>query len=83
MRLLSLEPLGGDVDIRVDRGAISALLAPESSATLTLRATDGRVQSGIPLTGSINGALQEFTGRLNDGQFNVLLEAAGGNIVLN
>ncbi len=83
VRLLSLEPLGGDVDIRVDRGAISALLAPESSATLTLRATDGRVQSGIPLTGSINGALQEFTGRLNDGQFNVLLEAAGGNIVLN
>jgi len=83
VRLLSLEPVKGNIDLHVDKGHLSILIAPESSAALTVRAGQGRVQSNIPLSGSIGGERQEFTGRLGDGQFTVLLEAEGGDIVVN
>jgi hypothetical protein len=83
VRLLSLEPVKGNIDLHVDKGHLSILIAPESSATLTVRAGQGRVQSNIPLSGSIGGERQEFTGRLGDGQYTVLLEAEGGDIVVN
>lgn len=83
IRLLSLEPLMGNLDLRAEKAGISLLLTPETSATLTLRAGQGRVQSSLPLTGVIGGDQQEFTGRLNDGRFTVLLETDGGDIVLN
>jgi hypothetical protein len=83
VRLLSLEPVKGNMDLHVDKGHLSILIAPESSAALTVRAGQGRVQSNIPLSGSIGGERQEFTGRLGDGQYTVLLEAEGGDIVVN
>lgn len=83
VRLLSLEPIKGNMDLHVDKGHLSILIAPESSAALTVRAAQGRVQSNIPLNGSIGGERQEFTGRLGDGQYTVLLEAEGGDIVVN
>ncbi len=83
VRLLSLEPVKGNIDLHVDKGHLSILIAPESSAALTVRAGQGRVQSNIPLSGSIGGERQEFTGRLGDGQYTVLLEAEGGDIVVN
>ena len=83
LRLLSLEPIKGNIDLHVDKGHLSVFIAPESSAALTVRAGQGRVQSNIPLNGSIGGERQEFTGRLGDGQYAVLLEAEGGDIVVN
>ncbi len=82
-RLLSLEPIKGSIDLKVDKGHLSILIAPESSAALTVRAGQGRVQSSIHLNGSIDGDRQEFTGRLGDGQYTVLLEAESGDVVVN
>lgn len=83
IRLISLEPLAGDMDLKADPGAVSALVAPESSAEFTLRAEGGRVQSTVPLTGALAGDRQEFTGKLGEGKFRVLMEARGGDVALN
>lgn len=83
IRLISLEPLAGDMDLKADPGAVSALVAPESSAEFTLRAEGGRVQSTVPLTGSLAGDRQEFTGKLGEGKYRVLMEARGGDVALN
>lgn len=83
IRLISLEPLAGDMDLKADPGAVSALVAPESSAEFTLRSEGGRVQSTVPLTGTLAGDRQEFTGKLGEGKYRVLMEAKGGDVALN
>ncbi|HOK88513.1 MAG TPA: hypothetical protein PK379_00655 [Candidatus Hydrogenedentes bacterium] len=83
VRLISLDPLAGDVVIRGGTGNVTLVIAPESSATITLRALGGRVDSRVPLTGFIDQDRQEFTGKLGDGTFTLMVETRGGNIILN
>jgi len=83
LRMLSLDPLGGDVIVRGGKGNVVLVIAPESSANITLRAEGGRVDSRIPLTGFIDRDRQEFTGKLGDGTFTLMVETRGGNITLN
>lgn len=83
VRMLALDPLAGDVIIRGGKGRVTLVIAPESSANITLRAMGGRVDSRIPLTGFIDRDRQEFTGKLGDGAFTLLVETRGGNITLN
>ena len=83
VRMLALDPLAGDVIIRGGTGQVTLVIAPESSANITLRALGGRVDSRVPLTGFIDRDRQEFTGKLGDGAFTLMVETRGGNIVLN
>ncbi len=83
VRLLCLEPIKGDLDILVERGDLNVFIAPDSHATINVKATNGRVQSALSLSGSINRDVQEFFGRINDGTYTVRLESREGDIFLN
>lgn len=83
VRLLCIEPIRGDYDILVEDGNLNIFISPASDATFTIRATGGRVQSALSLTGSIERDTQEFTGRINEGTFNVRLETRNGDVLLN
>lgn len=83
VRILALEPVGGDFDVLVDDGNLSMLLAPQSDAALTLKTENGVVHSAIPLTGSISRDSRTYQGRLQDGRYAVKLETRNGDIVLD
>lgn len=82
-RLLSLEPIRGNYDILVEEGNLSVFIAPDSNAEVTIRTEGGRVQSALPLSGSIKQDVQEFFGRLNEGTYTVRLESKNGDVLLN
>ena len=83
VRLLSLEPIKGDYDILVEDGNLNAFVDPASDAAITIKTVGGRVQSALPLSGSIERDTQEFFGRINEGAFTVRLESQNGNVLLN
>lgn len=83
VRLLSLEPVKGNYDILVEEGSLNAFINPASNASITIKTTGGRVQSALPITGSIKQDLQEFFGRINEGTFSVRLESRSGDVILN
>lgn len=83
VRLLSLEPVRGNYDILVEDGNLNAFINPNSDASITVRTGGGRVQSALPLLGSINQDVQEFFGRINEGNYTVVLESRNGDVILN
>ena len=82
-RLLSLEPIRGNYDMLVEEGNLSVFIAPASNAEVTIRTENGRVQSALPLSGSLKGEVQEFFGRFNDGTYTLRLESRNGDVLLN
>jgi len=83
VHFLSLAPLAGKMDIFTEAGDINVFIAPESSASITVKTQGGQIRSALPLTGSINLESQEFFGRINTGEHTVLLETVQGSIYLN
>ncbi len=83
VRILSLEPIRGNYDILVERGNLNAFIVPASSADVTIRTLGGRVQSALPLSGTIKQDIQEFFGRFNEGTYTVRLESNNGDVLLN
>ncbi len=83
VRILALEPIGGNFDVLTDNGNISMLVSPTSDAELTVKTERGVVHSAIPLTGSISRDSRTFQGRLQEGLYQVKLEARNGDIVLD
>lgn len=83
VRLLSLEPIKGNFDILVEEGGLNAFIDPASDASVTIKTVGGRVQSALPLSGSIQQDAQEFFGRLNEGKYTVRLESRNGDVLLN
>lgn len=83
VRLLSLEPIKGNYDILVEEGGLNAFIDPGSNASVTIKTVGGRVQSALPLSGSIQQDVQEFFGRINEGKFTVRLESKNGDVLLN
>ncbi len=83
IRILALEGVLGTWDVRVEKGNLRALLAPESDVSLSLQALRGAIHSTIPLQGVISPGKQEFNGRMKDGLFPVRLETVDGDITLD
>jgi hypothetical protein len=83
VRILALDGIAGDFDAEVESGTLSLLLPSYADATLTAIAEEGRVESAIPLTGTINGSRQEFHGQLSSGRHKLSLRAKNGSIVID
>lgn len=83
VRILSIEPIQGNFDILVEDGNLSAFIAQESDAAINVKASHGKVQSTLPLSGAIARDLQEFFGRMNEETYTVRLETVNGDIFLN
>lgn len=83
VKLLCLDPIQGSVDILVEDGNLNAFIAPDSDTTLNVKSVNGRIQSSLSLSGSINRDFQEFFGRLNGETHSVRLECINGDIFLN
>ena len=82
VRILCLDPIQGNFDVRVEDGNLKAFIAPDSDASLNLKITNGK-QSSLSLSGTINRDFQEFFGRLNAETHTVRLECINGDIFLN
>lgn len=83
VRILCLDPIQGNFDVRVEDGNLKAFIAPDSDASLNLKITNGKAQSSLSLSGTINRDFQEFFGRLNAETHTVRLECINGDIFLN
>ena len=83
VKLLCLDPIQGSFDVLVEDGNLNAFIAPDSDATLNVKSVNGRIQSSLSLSGTINRDFQEFFGRLNGETHTVRLECVNGDIFLN
>lgn len=82
VRVLSLDNIPANYDIRVEQGSIGILLPPATDAAIAATAENGSVHSAIPLTGSIKKDFQEFV-KVGEGPFRVTLQTKNGDIVIN
>jgi hypothetical protein len=83
VRILALEGVGGEYDVRVEDGDLSLLAGPASDATLNVKTERGNIQSSHPLTGAIVGDTREFSGRLRDGLYRLQLETVNGDVYVD
>ncbi len=86
VRILPLDGILGDMDIKAEGGGISILIPESADATLQATARNGLVRTAFPLTGEIGRDYQRLQGRPRpetDGKFRVLLETIGGDIVID
>lgn len=85
VRIIALgEGIQGNYDVTTDRGDISIVVAQESDASFYVESSQGEVYCGaFPLQGSIEGTVRKFTGRLNQGQHTVNLQATEGNVIID
>lgn len=83
VRILALDGIGGEYDVRVEDGDLSLLAGPASDAMLNVKTTGGEVHSAHPLTGAITKDVREFSGRLRDGLYRVQLETVNGDLYLD
>ena len=85
VRIIALgEGIQGNYDVTTDRGDISIVVAQESDASFYVESSQGEVYCGaFPLQGSIEGSVRKFTGRLNQGQHTVNLQATEGNVIID
>lgn len=82
IRILSLEGVAGNYDVRAEQGNISVLIPAESDAYISATVENGTVRSAIPLTGTIRKDVQEFV-RNSTGPFRLTLQAKDGDIMIN
>ncbi|HOV73212.1 MAG TPA: hypothetical protein PK967_04510 [Candidatus Hydrogenedentes bacterium] len=82
VRVLSLDTVPGNYDIRAEQGSIGILLPPGTDAAIAATAENGSVHSGIPLTGSIRKDFQEFV-KVGSGPFRITLQTKNGDIAIN
>ncbi len=85
VRVLALQGIGGEYDIRVEKGNLSMALASESHAMIEVEAHEGVVRnnSAIELNGSLSKDVWIFHGRLNKGTHRLRLESRQGDIFLD
>ena len=83
IRIIALEGVLGDFDIKTTNGDISMLIPPTSDALLVLNVKDGNIYSSFPLTGSVQKTTSTFQGRLNQATHRVVLETEDGDIKLD
>jgi hypothetical protein len=84
VRILALENIGGDFDVRVEQGNVGIVFPKDKVADIELSAVteNGLINTTVPLTGTIAGAQREFHGRFLNGTRRIRLEARNGNVVI-
>lgn len=82
VRVLSLDSVPGNYDIRIEQGSIGIVLPPATEAAIAATAENGSIHSGIPLTGSIRKDFQEFV-KVGNAPSRVTLQTKNGDIVIN
>ncbi|MBN2310753.1 MAG: hypothetical protein JXR94_17400, partial [Candidatus Hydrogenedentes bacterium] len=82
VRIIALDGVDGDYGVRVEGGDLSLLVPSTADATLYVTATNGIVFPAIPLTGSIDGPVRKYQGRLNNGRYTLTLETKDGDIAI-
>jgi hypothetical protein len=84
VRILALDGMAGDMDIKVEEGDLSVVLGDAAYSELSVAVDKGTVDSAIPLEGSILGRSQaKYRGFPKQGQYKMELEAKNGDIVLD
>ncbi|MBL7649140.1 MAG: hypothetical protein JNK74_23430 [Candidatus Hydrogenedentes bacterium] len=84
VRVLALDGMAGDMDIKVEDGDLSVVLGDKAYSELSVAVEQGTVDSAIPLEGSILGRNQaKYRGFPRQGQFKMELSAKNGDIVLD
>ncbi|HOJ32590.1 MAG TPA: DUF4097 family beta strand repeat-containing protein [Candidatus Hydrogenedentes bacterium] len=86
VRLLPLDGILGDFDVKAEGGNISILIPDSSDAVLLVTARNGNVRTAYPLTGEIGRDFQRLQGRLRpegEGKYRVVLETVGGDIIVD
>jgi len=84
-RIMALQGVAGDYDVKVEDGNLSILLSPSAdSVKLGVTARNGAVESAIRL---FSGVMEEdvvtYSGGVADGAHTVTLEARNGHIVID
>ena len=83
IRIIALDGVLGDIDVKTTNGNISTLIPPSSDVLLVLNVKDGKLYSSFPVTGSVQKTTSTFQGRLNKATHRVVLETEGGDIKLD
>jgi len=86
VRLLPLDGILGDFDVKTEGGNISILIPDSADAVLLVTARNGNVRTAYPLTGEIAKDFQRLQGRLRpegEGKYRVVLETVGGDIIVD
>lgn len=87
VNVIALNGVAGSFDIGVEQGDLSLMLLPTSDALLFLTTERGQVTvnnaNGLVLTGTVGKDIQQFQGKMNNGQFRVALSAKDGNIAID
>jgi hypothetical protein len=81
-RIISLDAVSGNYDVRTERGSISILIPAGGDASISATAENGAVHSAIPLPGNIRKDFQEFL-KVNTGPYRVTLQTKFGDILIN
>lgn len=86
VRLLPLDGILGDFDVKTEGGDISILIPESADAVLLVTARNGNVRTAFPLTGEVGKDFQRLQGRLRpegEGKCRVVLETVGGDIIVD
>ena len=83
IRIIALEGVFDEFDVKAIEGNVSMVMLPDSDAWVFLNVEDGEVYSAYPVTGTHEKNTHVFQGRLNKATHRVVLEAKGGNVVLD
>jgi hypothetical protein len=83
VRIVSLDGLFGDVEVKAENGNISMAIPHSADALIILNAVGGTIYSALPLDGGTEKDTNSFHGRLNEGRFKIFMETNQGNIVLD
>ena len=83
IRIIALNGVQGNFDVKTQDGNISMLIPPTSDALLVLNVNDGQLYSKYPVTGTVQKTTSTFQGRLNNATHRVVLETQNGDIELD
>ncbi len=83
VRIIALDALGGDFNVQVDDGNVNMVRTPDTDATFLITVENGAAESAVPLTGTMNRDMWEFSGRQNSGEYTVVLKAKNGDVMID
>lgn len=84
VRILAMDGIGGDYDVRVEDGDLGLVLGDAAYADLTLSVNKGSVDSVLPLEGRIlDRRKSEWRGYPRHGQYSMQLQVENGDIILD
>jgi DUF4097 and DUF4098 domain-containing protein YvlB len=83
VRVIALDGVHGDYAIDIAKGDLGLVLSPSADAALDVRTQNGEVHSAVPLGGSIDRGVRQFTGTLKEGKHRIALSAEDGDITID